>query len=72
MLGEFGGANFSTFKLALVDLAVAKLSPITAEMRRLMADAAYIDNVLRDGSARARELARTNMDAVKDIVGFLR
>ncbi|HEY8065271.1 MAG TPA: tryptophan--tRNA ligase [Methylosinus sp.] len=72
VLAEFGGANFSTFKLALVDLAVAKLSPITAEMRKLMADESYIDTVLRDGSARARELARTNMDAVKDIVGFLR
>ncbi|ATQ67208.1 MULTISPECIES: tryptophan--tRNA ligase [Methylosinus] len=72
VLAEFGGANFSTFKNALVDLAVEKLSPITAEMRRLSADEAYVDGVLRDGAERARELARANMDAVKDIVGFLR
>ena len=37
---EFGGAQFSAFKPALTDLLVAKLSPITAEMRRLMADPA--------------------------------
>ena len=72
VLKEFGGANFSTFKNALVDLSVAKLSPITAEMRRIKEDESYIDGVLREGSERARVLARGNMDAVKDIVGFLR
>ncbi len=72
VLSEFGGANFSAFKNALVDLAVAKLSPITAEMRRITNDPAYIDGVLRDGARRAREIAQPNMDAVKDIVGFLR
>ena len=72
VLSEFGGANFSAFKNALVDLAVAKLSPITAEMRRITNDPAFIDGVLRDGARRAREIAQPNMDAVKDIVGFLR
>ena len=38
VLNEFGGAQFSTFKAALVELAVAKLGPINAEMKRLMAD----------------------------------
>src|SRR6516225_10714945 len=38
VLKEFGGAQFSTFKTALVDLAVAKLGPINAEMKRLVAD----------------------------------
>jgi tryptophanyl-tRNA synthetase len=72
VLKEFGGANFSTFKNALVELAVSKLSPITAEMRRIKEDESYIDSVLREGSERARALACANMDAVKDIVGFLR
>ncbi len=72
MLAEYGGANFSTFKNALVDLAVEKLSPITAEMRKITANHDYIDTVLRDGAERARALANENMKAVKDIVGFLR
>src|SRR6202051_4533103 len=53
VLGQFGGGKFSTFKSALVELAVAKLGPIGAEMKRLVADAAYIDSVLADGAARA-------------------
>src|SRR6185312_13280891 len=50
VLSQFGGAQFSTFKPALSDLLVAKLSPITAEMRRLKDDVTYIDSVLADGS----------------------
>jgi tryptophanyl-tRNA synthetase len=72
VLQDFGGGQFSTFKSALVDLAVVKLGPIGAEMSRLQADQAYIDGVLMRGSDRARALARPNMDAVKDIVGLLR
>jgi tryptophanyl-tRNA synthetase len=72
VLKEFGGAQFSTFKGALVDLAVAKLSPITAEMQRLQQDPGYIDAVLADGADRARVMAAQTMKSVKDIVGFIR
>jgi tryptophanyl-tRNA synthetase len=72
VLKEFGGAQFSAFKNAMVELLVAKTSPITAEMRRLTADSAYIDAVLADGSARAQAIADENMRHVKDIVGFVR
>src|SRR5579883_2441051 len=72
VLEEFGGAQFSTFKAALVDLAVARLGPIGGEMKRLVQDAAYIDGVLADGSARARAIAAETMRYVKDIVGFVR
>jgi hypothetical protein len=60
VLTQFGGAQFSAFKPALSDLLVAKLSPITAEMRRLKDDTAYIDSVLADGSARAPGARRRN------------
>ena len=72
VLKQFGGAQFSAFKPALSDLLVAKLGPITAEMRRLSDDFGYIDSVLADGSARAQVLAAETMKAVKDIVGFVR
>jgi len=72
VLKEFGNAQFSTFKSALTDLAVAKLGPIGAEMKRLLDDPAAIDAVLADGGKRAQQLARETMNAVKDIVGFVR
>jgi tryptophanyl-tRNA synthetase len=72
VLRQHGGAQFSGFKASLVDVAVTKLSPVADEMRRLMGDPGHIDAVLADGSARARALASETMDAVKDIVGFVR
>ena len=71
VLSQFGGGQFSTFKSALVELAVAKLGPIGAEMKRLVADTAYIDSVLTDGAARATLLAEKTMTFVKDIIGFI-
>jgi len=72
VLKQFGGGQFSTFKTALADLAVAKLSPIADEMKRLTADPAHIDAVLADGSDRAGAIASETMNAVKDVVGFIR
>ena len=72
VLRDHGGANFSSFKGALVDLAVARLGPIGAEMKRLTADPAAIDAILAEGADRARVLARETMDHVKDILGFVR
>jgi tryptophanyl-tRNA synthetase len=72
VLQEFGNAQFSRFKAALVDVAVAKLGPIGAEMKRLVQDPAYIDSVLTGGAERARVTAGETMRAVKDIVGLVR
>ena len=72
VLREYGGGQFSGFKKALAELSVAKISPITAEMRRLTADPAEIDRILADGSRRARAISAPIMDKVKDLVGFIR
>ncbi len=68
---RFAGAQFSTFKEDLTTLAVDALSPITAEMRRLVDDPGYVDNVLRDGAARAEALSRPILREIKEIVGLL-
>jgi tryptophanyl-tRNA synthetase len=41
-------------------------------MRRLMADPAEVDSVLKDGAARAHAIAAPVMDDVRRIVGFWR
>jgi tryptophanyl-tRNA synthetase len=71
VLNDFGSGQFSNFKNALADVAVAKLSPITQEMNRLLADAAYIESVLADGAARAGAIAAPVMRDVKKIVGLI-
>ena len=70
VLKEFAGAQFSKFKPALADLAIAKLSPITAEMRKLMADPVEIDKILIRGSEHAGALTQKHLREIKDIVGL--
>ena len=72
VIEQFGGQGFGAFKPALADLAVSSLAPVTAEMRRLMADPAEIDRVLKDGAERAAAVADPVVDEVKKIVGFWR
>jgi tryptophanyl-tRNA synthetase len=71
VLAEFGGGQFSTFKKALEELTISRLSPITAKMNALLADKAAIDKVLVEGSARAEALAAPILAKTKKIVGFL-
>jgi tryptophanyl-tRNA synthetase len=71
VLADRAGCQFSTFKQALIDVAVARLGPIGAEMKRLMADPGHIDGVLGDGARRAEAIARPIYGEVKKIVGFV-
>lgn len=68
---RFADQGFAEFKVALAELAAAKLEPIAAEMRRLMAAADYIDDILKQGADRARAMAEPNLAEIKDIVGLL-
>jgi tryptophanyl-tRNA synthetase len=71
VLDEFRGAQFSTFKGALSELVVAKLSPIAAEMRRLLADPAEMNRLLHKGAEQARATAAPIMAEVRRAVGFV-
>ena len=69
---EHGGKQFSAFKNALTDHAVAKLGPMNEEIRRLTNDHAAVDAVLREGARRAEALAQPIIEDVYRIVGVLR
>jgi tryptophanyl-tRNA synthetase len=72
VVAEFAGKGFGVFKPALAELAVSHLTPITAEMSRLMADPAEIDRVLGDGADRAAALAEPILAETYARVGLLR
>ena len=72
VIAQYGGQGFGAFKPALADLAVSKLEPISAEMKRLMADTAELDRILGDGADRADAIAQPILDRAYDIVGMIR
>ncbi|MEO1677736.1 MAG: tryptophan--tRNA ligase [Pseudomonadota bacterium] len=71
VIAEFSGKPFSEFKPALADVAVARLSPISARMSDLMEDQGEIDRVLARGAAQAREIAAPILGQVYEIVGLV-
>jgi len=72
VVAENAGAQFGSFKPKLAELAVAKLSPITTEMNRLLKDPAEIDRILGQGADRAEAIAHPILDRVYDITGMIR
>jgi tryptophanyl-tRNA synthetase len=72
VLSHAGGKQFSEFKPMLVDIAVAKLAPISTEMAQLMRDPAAIDQVLKDGADRAGKIAAPILEKTYNIVGMLK
>jgi tryptophanyl-tRNA synthetase len=71
-IAVFAGKGFSQFKEALADVSVGTLGRIGGEMKRLQADPAHIDGVLRRGAERARAIADPILREVEDITGLLR
>ncbi|NQV99056.1 MAG: tryptophan--tRNA ligase [Rhodospirillales bacterium] len=71
VLAEFGGQGFGVFKPALADLAVDKLATIQDEMRRLMADPAHVDGIIRSGAEKARAIAEPILREVHNKIGIL-
>jgi tryptophanyl-tRNA synthetase len=70
LITRYAGQQFSGFKNDLAEIAVAKLTPIAAEMRRLLADPAEIDAILAAGAERAGAIAEPILKDVKRLVGF--
>jgi tryptophanyl-tRNA synthetase len=66
-----GGNGFGPFKAALADVLVSKLGPIAGETRRLLADPAQVEAILRGGAMRAHALAEPIVKEAERIVGFL-
>jgi tryptophanyl-tRNA synthetase len=71
VLADHAGQQFGTFKPALVELAVAKLAPISTEMARLMSDVTEIDRLLAKGAGQAREIATPILKKTYEIVGMV-
>ena len=67
---EFEGLGYGHFKLAVGETVADALAPVHAEFDRLMADKAYLEGVMKEGSAKAAYLARKNLSKVYRKVGF--
>jgi len=70
VLKEFGGKNFSTFKSKLSESLIEKISPIGAEINKLLKNNDYLNNILKKGSKSADLIAKNNLKEIYEIVGL--
>ena len=69
---EFAGKGYGDFKLAVGETVADVLAPIQAEQKRLLADKAYLSDILSRGAQAAAHTARRTLLKVYRKVGFYR
>jgi len=69
-INEFSGKNFSEFKEKLSEIIVEKIQPISNEIKKLLDDPRYLDDILLDGSNKADKIASKKIKEIKKLVGF--
>ena len=70
VVSKFSEKQFSFFKNELNQLSVETLSPITREMRKLLDDKSYLEEILNNGRDKANSIAEPILKEAKEIVGF--
>jgi len=69
---QYAGQGYGAFKVDLSEIVSDFVSPLRARTQELLEDKGELDLVLRDGAARAREVASKTLRDVYDRVGFVR
>ena len=67
---SFAGKNFSEFKESLAVELVSKIEPISKDIKKLLEDKKYLDEILLDGAEKANLIASKKIESIKEIVGF--
>ena len=69
---EFEGKGYGDFKLAVGETVADALAPIQAEQKRLLADKAYLGEILARGAQNAAYAARKTLFKVQRKIGLYR
>lgn len=68
---RFAGKGYGEFKDAVADSVIAVVEPIQAEQKRLLADKAYLESVLKQGAEQAERIAYKTLAKVYRKVGLV-
>ena len=67
---KFAGKNFSDFKENLSQALVDKICPISNEIKKLLSEKTFLDNILNDGFEKADKIASKKVKKIHEIIGF--
>ena len=69
-INEFHGKNFLEFKAKLSEVLIEKIDPISKEIKKLLNDEKYLDEILLKGSEKADTIASNKIKKIKEFIGF--
>ena len=69
-INDFSGKQFSEFKEKLSEALIEKIQPISNEIKKLLNDEKYLDEILLKGFERANKIASKKIKEIKKLVGF--
>tara|TARA_Y100001935_G_scaffold249848_1_gene249065 strand:+ start:33 stop:1034 length:1002 start_codon:yes stop_codon:yes gene_type:complete len=69
-IDKFSGKNFSDFKESLSQLLISKLEPVSNEIKKLLKEKKYLDEILSEGCSKANEIATEKLKKIHEIIGF--
>ena len=67
---EFSGKNFSVFKENLAQVLVDKIFPLSLEIKKLLNEKGYLDQILLEGAQKANDIASKKIKEIHKIMGF--
>ena len=72
IINKYAEKEFSILKKDLAETLIEKIRPISSEMKKLMSDNKYLDNIVKNGNEKAQEVADSVLSRVYDTVGFFK
>ena len=69
-LKKFSGQNFSKFKENLSETLVEKIVPISSEIKKLINEKTYLDEILVEGCKKAEIISSEKIKKIHEIMGF--
>ena len=67
---DMKGKEYSFLKNKLTEVLIEKICPIGIEIKKLMNERKYLEEILKEGSKKARSIADHNLKEIKNIIGF--
>ena len=68
---EMAGKDYSFVKNNIAELLISEICPIGKEIKKLLSDGTYLQDVLNKGAEKARIIAEENLKNIREKIGLI-
>ena len=71
VLLDMSGKEYSFLKTKLSELLISEITPVGKEIKKLLSDKAYLEQILKKGKEKANIIAEENLKNIREKVGLI-